>query len=256
MKKILLLCCFIAVMFGCAKDPIVEDPVVDPPVPKVLQIVEPLPYYPVYPGSWWKYKRFTKRYEVDTANLQLVLAGIDTIYYTVSVSPEYMPHSYKTFPAFDGTTYTTRYSDTVLVPFVNGKPIYQYCRVDRASQLSTPYFEELYPFLSEQVGVTLISSYGDPKFIYLGPYMQIMEKTIDNQKDSIIRVRGTYYGSFMMGREELLTYKKDVGMVSCYIYYPNRNDTISGDILLDYEIKSRHAAHGVKRMRIRELANL
>ncbi|MFZ6052583.1 hypothetical protein [Halocola ammonii] len=64
-------------------------------------VIKPLEYFPVYPGSWWRY--------VDSNN--------DTT--TIKTAPEYQLDAYKiTSAAFE--------SDSFYVPVYDGTPIWQY----------------------------------------------------------------------------------------------------------------------------------
>ena len=104
MKRLIGLFIIIFVTVSCERS---SDPIYD--------IIEPLDYFPVYPGSWWKY----------TIN--------DTLISIDSVSKEYQLHSYQTSPEgySDANGKLVReFSDPVYVPFFNSRPIYGYEKIE------------------------------------------------------------------------------------------------------------------------------
>ena len=102
MKNIWIILIQFIVLGGCEK---AEEPL--PP------IVEPGSYFPVYPGSWWKY--------IDKLN--------DTS--LSSTSDGYLVHSFKIDDEPE------QYSAPKRVPFLNGEPIYGYYYVEDHQQDDT-----------------------------------------------------------------------------------------------------------------------
>jgi len=91
-------------LFACKKDIPVTEP---DPVNNMngYDTLKPLNYYPVYPGSYWRYL------ENDT----------DTV--IQSTSSNYLPHSYLSYKGLDDYgNYVEQYSDTVYVPFLTTTP--------------------------------------------------------------------------------------------------------------------------------------
>lgn len=201
--------------------------------------IKPLNYFPVYPGSSWTYLECKKIYEYDSNSGGYNYVRTDSAIVVDSVSLNYVAHAYETVPEWDGSQYIQKYSDTVYVPLYNGEPIYQYSKIDIASE--PPFgpitYYKKYMFLSDHVGDTLIPQYYDTRFNYLGPYLVIQEKTVDKNNDSVIVVKGYYYGNYNDGGIDWITYKKNVGLVSFYSVSPTVNDTIYKKVLVDYTIK-------------------
>lgn len=199
--------------------------------------ITPFSYFPVYPGSFWSYKEYKKVYLYDDNSTTFHLDRIDSLTTIDTVSSDYRPHNYLIKPDYVDGDFVERYSDTVLVPFLNGQPIYGYSRIDKSSQLSAPTYYDKYPFLTETKGDTLVPRYYDPRHEFLGPYLVIFDKMTDNQNDSVIIVKGYYYGNYNDNIIEWITYKKDIGLISHYVYSPIFQDTIYEKILIDYEIR-------------------
>jgi hypothetical protein len=88
MKKYLF---YLFIFISCNKEPVIE-----------YQKITPLPYLPVFPGSYWNY--------VDSYG--------DTIH--MSTSGEYVLDSYKSFSLHGN------YTNKVFVPFWNNNPVYGY----------------------------------------------------------------------------------------------------------------------------------
>lgn len=149
----------IFISLGCKK----KD---DAPVPALapeFETIEPRSYYPIYPGSFWKYK----------VN--------DTSEEIISSDPEYKKHCYE-------IDYYI-YSDTVYVPFLNGVPIYGYDHL-----LAHPpvggYLRV--PFLSETVGDFFHGSYQDARWTQsISDLIWVTEKT-KRGTDSIITTKRQY----------------------------------------------------------------
>jgi len=96
-------------------------------------IIEPSPYYPAYPGSYWLYY---SNYSNDTVIVQ--------------IEPNYKLHSYKSHYNNNMPT------DSVLVPFINSTPIYGYSIPEQpynynSASLYSGYI--LKPFLDTVLGV-------------------------------------------------------------------------------------------------------
>jgi hypothetical protein len=200
----------------------------------IYDTIKPLSYFPVFPGSYWRYviyKNFNDDISFDSET--------DTSYSYDSVSSEYLLHSYLIMPDWDlnNNVYIERYSDTVYVPFLNGEPIYGYNRIDEAAQLSAPTYYQKYPFLSETLGDKFYTHYYDPRWDYLGPYMEVVEKKVDTHNDSIIVLRGDYYGNYNNYVVDNYIYKKDVGLVFYYVTSKVHTDTLYRKKLIDYYIK-------------------
>jgi hypothetical protein len=192
---------------------------------KANDTIKPLPYYPAYPGSYWKY-------------IECNGTTCDTI--IERVSSTYIPHSYiYGYNWSQDKGYTPQYTDTVLVTFVDGEPIYRYSIIDIASQEPFgPKCYKTYPFLKETVGDTFKTHYYDPKHTYLGPYLTVREKTIDSKGDSIIFLTGYYYGNFANSSVDTIIYKKNVGLISYYSYSKDLNKRIYSKDLIDYYVNT------------------
>ncbi|MCA1761844.1 MAG: hypothetical protein ABR574_11240 [Cryomorphaceae bacterium] len=235
MKKLTLFLAIVLISLGCEKDDNTSNPTAggdEGGGDAMVEVVNPGSYFPVFPGSWWTYTEYDMAYEwIDGT---YTLTGIDTSETTDEVSPDYLPHAYITNGEIANENPEEGYSDTVMVPFFNGEPIYRYSRVDFKSQAPESY--ELYPFLSENVGDTLETEFSDPRFDYLGPFVVVLNKTVDSQNDSIIELKRYYSPGFNGFFIDWYTYKKDVGLVSHYTTSTSTNDTVYARVLTDYEV--------------------
>lgn len=234
-KYLLFFFTVLIALSSCTKeedDPIQASSNNTPSNTQAIDTITPGSYFPAYPGSNWQYvvyKNYVNNYEYTV--------NTDTSYQTDRTSPNYKPHSYETLLGTDstGTRYIYGYTDTVMVPFYEGEAIYRYHKIDLAPQGT---HDTKYPFLSEKLGEKFQPKYSDPRWPYNGPYMEVIDKTIDANNDSIIVVKGDYLGNYRNYTLDFYTYKKDVGLVSHIITSENHSDTLYRKILVNYSINN------------------
>jgi hypothetical protein len=186
MKNTLITFLFILFISGCKKDD--NQPVT----------ILPGSYFPVYPGSYWVYLENNSRT------------------YTDSTSDHYMEHQYYMGEAQkeDGSTYK-RYSETVLVPFLNGNPIYKY---QKLVHYIPPYGDTygLDTFLSEKIG-DKFSEWADTRYGDFTEHNEVVAKTTNENNDSVLIVNGHWVYGPNVGSTNVKTYVKNVGLTSKYL---------------------------------------
>jgi len=179
--------------------------------------VYPRSYFPVYPGSYWKY--LNKTYNNN-----------QTSYFTWTTSDNYQPHHY-----YLGND---KYSTYCNVPFLNDEPIYGYEKV-KCAYPPMPAGCNLYAFLGEDSTFRITRFLGDPRYnpVYINTILY--KKTIDKKNDSIIILRGTYGCMFALLDSPAIIwtiYKKNVGKILEYEVDTLRHDTLYKQVLLEYFI--------------------
>jgi hypothetical protein len=203
--RILRFASLLLLMFACKKNSDSND----------YATIYPRSYFPVYPGSYWKYS-----YKTHNNNQASI--------HTWTTSDTYLPHHYY---LGDGT-----YSNYVNVPFLNEEPIYGYQKVGCGYAPFTVGCG-LYNFLSEDTTFMMISYFGDPRYNPLHIKTILYKKTIDEKNDSVIILRGTY-GVMVAPLDSPAViwtiYKKNVGKVLEYEVDTLRHDTMYKQELIDY----------------------
>jgi hypothetical protein len=174
----------------------------------------PLSYYPVYPGSWWLY-------EVN-----------DTTTEQVEVSSAYLPNRYVNTPA--NASGGQSYSDTVYVPFLNGKPIYGYHKIAWVAPPFGDYYVQ-WPILSEHVGFEFERDWTDKRFGDFSEKVKVTSKYF-NGTDSIITLEGHWVYGPNVSRKSYQTFTKNIGLTYEVIVDTITTDTIYKKILSDYFI--------------------
>lgn len=120
MKKILAIASITLLLLGCGK-----------PEEIVYQTVEPLPYLPVYPGSWWVYD----------------LNGEDVVW---SVETDYLLHTY------ESKQHLGKKTEPTYVPVWEGEAVYGYSSpgifYDLEQDEPCEDCEVQIPYLSENLG--------------------------------------------------------------------------------------------------------
>lgn len=121
MKNIIVFCIF-SLLISCKKenDPINNTPpVIAPPVQaKVFDTIKPLPYFPAYPGSYWKY---SVTYSIEIKYAVPAAWNTQTTIVTDTTSAKYQKDSYTIISSPPAADF---HSDTFLVPFYNNVPIW------------------------------------------------------------------------------------------------------------------------------------
>jgi hypothetical protein len=190
-KYLSLLVYFCVLFFGCKKE-------------KVIETIYPLSYFPVYPGSYWKY------------------AVNDTDTVVSSTSPDWSEVSYRE---------KTGTSELVYAPLLDGQPIFQYNTLCHVTYNADYYYQ--YTFFSDNVGVELAQCFdGDPH--YKDPIkITVVQKIVNADQDTVVLIKEkNRYIPYLTFREYIF----DKGLSSEIII-----DTLSGDttyrkILIDYHI--------------------
>jgi hypothetical protein len=202
--KIRLLILFLLfISAGCQKES-------EPP------IIEPGPYYPVYPDSWWKYLINDSIVQRDTT------------------SDDYIVHSYLIYDD------PNKYSDAARVPFLNGQPIYRYNFVESIGYPADYYgLHELWPILSETVGYSFWISWFDGRYAQLNEEVTVKSKTFDGTDSVLLLVSGwtnLYVDYYVYPEKRYRTFVKGVGLTSDILVDTVTSDTLSKKILIDYYV--------------------
>ena len=172
---------------------------------KSISTIYPLSFFPVYPGSFWKYL------ENDSDTI---------ISYT---SAEYLENSYE---GKNGST------ETVLVPYLDGNPIYQYNKVVYHSFHDPDPYYQLWPVLSDIPGTEISADYFDPRYPYGGENFFVTEKT-----DSTILMTG-HWGNWTAYASHVSyeLFRKNVGLYSYFVVDTLLNDTLYKKRLIESHI--------------------
>ncbi len=202
MKSSFITFLFILLICGCKKED--NQPVT----------ILPGSYFPVYPGSHWIYLDNNSRKFTDSTSDHY----IEHQYYMGEVQNE------------DGSTYK-RYSDPVLVPFLNGNPIYKYQKLVHYM----PPFGDSYgldTFLSEKIGDEF-SDWADTRYGDFTEHKVTVSKTTNENNDSILIVNGHWVYGPNIGTTSVYTYVKNIGLTSYYVTNQS-GDTSYRLVLTDY----------------------
>lgn len=210
----LVLACtaLIATVMACepAEKPVPE--ILPPPPTAVPDTAFPGSYYPVYPGSFWEY----------TINGQPGLRD--------TTSATYLPHSYVSHYNQGQAVY----SDTVYVPFLNGRPIYGYSKIEQPPPIFSMTGEKFWPILSETVGFSFTEGWIDTRFGDHNEYLKVVSKDVQGS-DSVITIRGhRVYG--LTQNVSTRKYVKGVGLSLWIIVDTTANDTFFRQELINYFI--------------------
>ena len=178
--------------------------------------IKPKSYYPVYPGSWWKYV-------TDDSTIIVNLT-----------SDSYELHSYRNVPYYaDSITY----SDSVYVPFFNSEPIYGYDKIEYIADPFGNYFRR-WPILRETVGFQFHRSWMDVRYNDLRETVVVTNKFY-NGEDSVLTLKG--YWKYDPNKKNIIRYQdyiKGVGLVKATLIDTLSNDTIYAKHLIDYFINN------------------
>jgi hypothetical protein len=217
MKKILLLLLVSLTFYQCKKEPskIDQDPT---PLNKNFDTIKPLSYYPMYPGSFWKYLK----------------NGMDTILYTTSQT--YLAHNYLKFKGLDSSgNLVMQYTDTVYVPFLNGSPVYGYQKI----VWHQPPFGDFYstwPIISENVGYRFERDWTDKRYGDFSEKLIVASKSINANQDSIISLKGNWVYGPNVNKISTQTFIKNIGLSTYYIIDTVAMDTIYSLNLINFYI--------------------
>ncbi len=216
MKKLVILIIGIIFMMGCRKDHQLSA------LHKGYDTIWPKSYFPVYPGSSWKYM-------YNDSNI---------IEYTTS--PAFMKHSYMISDIIDYSSgspkHVITYSDTVLVPFYRGSPVYGYDKIDCNQPPYFPLQCYKWPFLSENAGDVFTSGWADTRFGDFRTYYTVIGKTQNSNGDSVLTIKGHHVYGPSARTIETLQYIKNVGLAFRYDLDSLTNDTLFKLRLKEYHI--------------------
>jgi hypothetical protein len=209
---IILVSSLIVLFISCEEEIIPDNP--DIINTNSIDTIKPLPYYPVYPGSWWTY-------QID--NNEMV---------TKRVQDQYQLHFYK-LGSLDPWGPAT-YSDTVYVPFFDSKPIYGYDKIEWRFPPFGDYYMK-WPILSEVIGFQFERSFSDPRYGDFSEKVKVTGK-IFNGTDSILILEGHWVYGPAVHYRSYQEYKKNIGLTYEFIVDTLSHDTIYKKVLVDYFI--------------------
>ncbi len=209
---IILVSSLILLFISCEEEIIPDDP--DIVNTNTIDTIKPLPYYPVYPGSWWKY--------IVNNNEEI----------TKYVQNEYQLHFFK-LNSIDPWG-PIQYSDTVYVPFFDSKPIYGYDKIE----YRFPPFGDYYmtwPILSEVIGFEFERSFVDPRYGDFSEKVKVTNK-IFNGSDSILILEGHWVYGPNVNIRSYQEYTKNIGLTKEILIDTLSLDTVYKKVLVDYLI--------------------
>ena len=201
--RILAVVCTLVFFISCHKDQ------------EEYPIIYPGSYFPVYPGSWWKYMTW------------------DNSIITHSVNPTYKLDKYVTWDVYnDG--HKAEYSDPCYVPFYDGQPIYGYDKIDKgeAAPFATCY--KRWPILSEQTGFSFQKEWVDHRYITCYEVVGVMGKYF-NGTDSIL-VQKIKMIPCPVDLVTIQEFAKNIGLIKQFSYDTITFDTVSKIWLIDYYV--------------------
>lgn len=176
-------------------------------------IIQPKPYFPVYPKSWWQY-------EIN-----------DTTIFTSKVSDGYQLNAFRISQNADSGP--VRFSDPAWVPFLDSKPIYGYEKIVHIPSPFGDYYRK-WPILSETVGFTFERDWMDVRYGDVTEKVVVKDKVF-NGIDSVLILEGHWVWGYE-SRKRYQVYTKNVGLTTDYIVDTLTMDTIFKKILLDYYV--------------------
>ena len=173
------------------------------------KIIYPKDFYPVYPGSYWKY----------TEN--------DTLTVFDYVSDDYMEHSYY--------NHNNTWSETVKVPFLNGNPIYGYEYIEH---IGAPFgdFDTPWPILSEEVGFEFERGFYDKREHDGSEYVVVKDKYTEDDEDILILTSHWGRSCLENTNTSYQKYVKGIGLTFWCIVDTTTMDTLYKKELVDYYI--------------------
>lgn len=192
-------------IISCSKKPHDALPNVNP-----YDTIKPMAYYPVYPGSWWKYE----------------VAGQQTV--TDSASSAYVLHFYNI--AYDGSH--PENSDSSYVPLLNGDPVYGY---DKIECMQPPFGQQCvrWPMLSEQIGVSFPRGWSDTRYGDFMEHVVVKQKTFNGQ-DSVLVLEGHWVYGPNTAQKRRQEFVKGIGLASDIVTDTLTQDTLYQRKLIDY----------------------
>ena len=184
----------------------------------IHETIKPLDYFPVYPGSWWKYR------------INDTLISIDT------VSKEYQLHSYPNQPEYydENGNIVQEFSDPVYVPFFNSRPIYGYDKIEWIRPPFGDYWVK-WPILSETVGFKFERNWEDKRYGDFTEKVEVSQK-IFNGSDSVLILEGHWIEGPHVKNESYQEYFKGIGLYHEYMIDTTSNDTVYRKLLMDWFI--------------------
>lgn len=199
--------------------------------PKKIDTLKPFSYFPVFPGSYWKY----------------LVNNKDTL--LIQTNPTYEKSSYDIGFLFDQNK--ELYSDPVYVPVLTNpnpnhlydyvfaatsKAIYQYSDIIKLgppTMGSTGLNKAL--FLSEKIGAVITRGSYDGRYQDFRETVVVTQKTIING-DSVLILKGQYNKTNMPNLFSYEKYIKNVGLALRYVTDSISHDTVYKCKLLSYHI--------------------
>jgi len=229
-----------SLFFNCSKDDDPQKEIQPPEIVKegivVPDTLEPLSFFPVYPGSFWEYNVTEKPLIVKGSPVRFCLSGeIKTSEEILTTAPEYKLDSF----IVEANSEEDIYSTPVYVPFYEGEAIYEYDKIEQNTGVPFGFSTfTRFPILSEEIGLKFREGYHNPRQTYLGLNYEVINKELDINGDSILTIKGTYETTTLdrENQEVTLIYKKNVGLIKSYIYHTEIRDTIEKRELVDYFI--------------------
>src|SRR3954469_8033225 len=220
MKKQILIVGSILALFltDCKKEKTQPEDTNEIPTPTVPDTINPRSYYPIYPGSYWKY----------------VVNDTDTV--TSNASLTYLKNSYIEFKRYEtgSTKAITGPSDTVYVPFLDGQPVYGYGKVEHENEyyINGDFFT-IWPILSEKVGDEFNRGSTNSKYGDFNEHVEVLKKTINSAGDSIIVLKGHWVWGPNTNNISTQIFIKNIGLASFVIVDTVKPDTLYKKRLID-----------------------
>ncbi|MBU1008708.1 MAG: hypothetical protein KKD74_01110 [Bacteroidetes bacterium] len=172
--------------------------------------IKPLAYFPVYPGSWWKYENYSHQLVTDSVSIAYVLH-----YYNI---------------AYDGSH--PENSDSTYVPLLHGEPVYGYHKIEC---MRPPFGQQCtkWPIISEQIGFSFPRGWSDTRYGDFMEHVVVKQKTFNGQ-DSVLILEGHWVYGPNTAQKRRQEFVKGIGLAYDIVTDTLTQDTLYQRKLIDY----------------------
>jgi len=183
-----------------------------------FRIIEPGSYFPVYPGSWWKY----------IINDSTIIKDSTSVDYYLDCLP----------PECSEQVYVPIYYSASNSPIAINGPVYKYRKIINYPKRGPG--SQLWPILSETIGYSFDVL---PYEVAHSPYIEraTVQAKIFNGQDSILIITGHFedvYGTDTLPLKRHREFTKNIGLSMNVLYDTIKMDTVYKGILIDHYINN------------------
>jgi len=180
--------------------------------------IEPGSYFPVYPGSWWKY----------IINDSTIIKDSTSVDYKLDCLP----------PECNEQVYVPVYYSANNSPIAINGPVYKYHRIINYPKRGPG--SQLWPILSETIGFSFDVL---PYEVAHSPYIEraTVKAKVFNGQDSILIITGHFednYGNDTLPLKRHREFTRNIGLTMNVLYDTIKMDTIYKCILIEHYINN------------------